>query len=121
MKTKRYTAKWVKGQQCQIQRGKVIAEAEADSLPEFASQLCTNYAYNLGDGFSFQKFESETEIKDSYGDELPEWFKDVTAYPVLVFVSNFGTEILCNPSASAIINQIRGESYGDYDLTINGI
>ncbi|HAL44578.1 MAG TPA: hypothetical protein DCP47_01430 [Phycisphaerales bacterium] len=117
---KTYKAIWTYGQQCR-RAGEVFAECEANSLPEFAKSLCDTYGLNLGDGFSFQKFDSEKEVKDCYGDDLPEWFENVTAYPVFVFSSNFGTEILCNPSSSAIINQVRGESYGDYDLTIKGI
>lgn len=120
MKTNRFKAIW-KYSQCCLRKGQVFAECEAATLTEFAHQLCTTYAYNLGDGFSFSRFESEKEIKDCFGDELPEWHKSVTAYPVLVFASNFGEEILCNPTATAIVNQIRGESYGDYDLEIKGI
>jgi hypothetical protein len=117
----KYKAQWVKGQQCRVSRGKVVAEAAADSLPEFAKQLCNVYGNGLGDGFSFCKFDSEKEIEDCYGEDLPEWHKQTTDYPVFVFSSNFGAEILCKPTATAIINQICGESYGDYDLEVKGV
>jgi len=120
MTTNRYKAVWTYSQCC-LRKGQVVAECESDSLPEFAKQLVTTYAYNLGDGFSHGLFESEKAIKDCYGEALPEWFNKVTTYPVHVFTSNFGEEILCNPSASAIINQVRGESYGDYDLKVTGV
>ena len=116
----RYKAKWVYSQCC-TRKGQLKAECEADSLPDFAEQLVTTYAYNLGDGFSHSIFKSEEAILDCYSEELPEWFVKITAYPVHVFTSNFGEEILCNPSATAVINQISGESYGDYDLKITGL
>ena len=116
----RYRAIW-RYSQCCRNKGQVVAECEADSLPAFAEQLVTTYAYDLGDGFSHSIFKSEKAILDCYAEELPEWFVKITAYPVHVFTSNFGEEILCNPSATAVINQIRGEGYGDYNLRITGI
>ena len=120
MTTNRYKAIWTYSQCC-LRKGQVAAECEADSLPEFAKQLVNTYAYNLGDGFSHGLFESEKAIKDCYGDDLPEWFGKVTAYPVHVFTSNFGEEILCNPSASAIVNQIRKVTAIMMELEIKGI
>jgi hypothetical protein len=119
----RYKAKWIYGPQTS-RKGQIKAECEADSLPEFAKALCREYAYNLGDGFWFQIYSSEKEIKSTFGDELddmPEWFIQVTEYPVYYFGSGFGEEILCKPTATQIINQILGEAYGDYDLKITGI
>jgi len=120
MKTNRFKAVW-KYSQCCTRKGQVVAECEAATLAEFAHQLCTTYAYHLGDGFSFSQFKDEEAIRDCYGEVLPGWFDTITAYPVLVFTSNYGEEILCNPSATAIVNQIRGESFGDYDLIIKGV
>lgn len=122
MMTKRYKAIWVSNQSC-VQKGKEIARCEADNSKDFANSLCTTYANELGDSFCFNKFKNENEIKDCFGndlDDLPDWFNEVTAYPVLVFTSNAGTEILCNPTATAIIRQIASEHYGDSDLTIKG-
>lgn len=120
MRTNRFKAIW-KYNQCCLRKGQVFAECEAATLTEFSHKLCTTYAYGLGDGFSFMQFENEEQIKDFFGDDLPEWYDAITAYPVLVFSSNFGTEILCNPSATAIVKQICDEAYGDYDLEIKGI
>lgn len=114
---KTYKAIWSYNQSC-LRKGQEVARCEAVSADEFASQLCTTYAFGLGDGFSFARYESEEQIHESYGDDWPEWAESITAYPVLVFTSNFGDEILCNPSTAQIIDQIECESYGDYDLTI---
>ena len=123
MKTARYKAIWTYSQCC-LRKGQEFASCEADTLPEFASELCTTYAYNLGDGFWFARYENEAELRGCFGEDsedLPEWFNEITAYPVLVFSSGFGEEILCKHSATAIISQIQSESYGDYDLEIKGI
>ncbi len=119
---KPYSAQWIYGQQCQ-RHGQIKAECAAETLEEFAHQLCTAYAYELGDGFSFYRWESEKDIRDCYGDapdDLPGWFSSITAYPVLEFTSDCGDEILCNPTPQQIIDHIRGEHYGDYDLRITG-
>ena len=118
----RYKAKWIYSPCC-LRKGEVKAECEGKTLSEFAHNLCTTYAYELGDGFSFARYESEKQIIDFYGGEenLPDWFVNITTYPVLVFWNNFGEETLCDPTATAIINQIAGESYGDYNLTITGV
>jgi len=119
----RYKAKWIYGPQTG-RSGQIKAECEADSLPEFAKNLCNEYAYNLSDDFWFGIYNNEAAIKDSFGEGpegVPDWVSQITAYPVYYFGGNFGDEILCNPSATKIINQIAGEGYGDYDLKISGI
>ncbi|MBN2591621.1 MAG: hypothetical protein JXA96_17275 [Sedimentisphaerales bacterium] len=119
----RYKAKWVYGPHT-LRRGQIKAECEADSLHDFAKALCNNYAYNLGDGFWFAIYDSAEEIESICIEEAtdkPAWAKQITDYPVYYFGSGYGEEILCNPSAAQIINQIIGESYGDYDLKITGI
>jgi len=117
----RYKAIWIYGPQC-TRAGQEKARREARTLPEFAQKLCQVYGNFLGDGFSCYEFKNEDAVFNCFGsDDLPDWFAAVTGYPVYVFSSCFGREILCNPTATAIINQIRGESYGDYDLTIMGV
>lgn len=116
----RYKAKWVYGPQC-LRAGQIMAECEANSLPEFAKALCNEYAYNLGDGFWFTIYSNKAEIESTFGEDLPDWCSQITSYPVYYFGSGFGEEILCNPSATQIIRQIQGESYVDYDLQTSGI
>ena len=116
----RYRAKWIYGPQC-LRKDQIKAECEARTLTEFSYALCAEYGYNVGDNFSFFKFQNEQEVRNCYGDELPEWFDEITAYPVLTFSSPSGTEILCNPTATDIVNMIRSDFYGDYDLHITGI
>jgi len=120
----KYKAVW-RYSACCLRKGQIVAECEADSLPEFARKLVAIYAYSLGDDFCHAVFETEQAILACYDEDVPDWWTripgDNAAYPVHVFTSNSGEEILCNPSATAIINQIHGEGYGDYDLTITGI
>lgn len=116
----RYKAKWVYGQQC-LRKGQVKAECEANTLREFAAALITDYCNSLGDGFSGGTWPDLPAVRDCYGDDLPDWVGEVTAWPAVELSSNCGTTVLSRPTAIEIVNAIRGEDYGDYSLRIAGI
>lgn len=116
-------AKWIKSQSC-VDKGKVVAEVEAEDVVDFKHLLINKYAYHLRDSYSFQEYCSLDEVKDFLGGDTEYWPKthrtliDNQVWPVLEFTSNSGTEFLFNPSPEEVIEQIRGEDYGDLILTI---
>jgi hypothetical protein len=112
-----YKARWFYGND--TRREKICCISS--SRDGFAAELCRVYAHDLGDLFSFDRFEDARAVRDRYGKRLPGWFKQVTSYPVLVFGSKSGVEILCNPTVMEIVDHIRGADYGDLKLKIQRI
>lgn len=117
----KYQAKWVYGQQCGKNAGKIKAECEAATIEEFADKLCGVYGNYINDDYSLNEYNSHEEILAHYGEE-PEWLQEVKEYPIYVFVSSFGTAVLNNPSHKELCNHILwGESYGDYNIESDGV
>ena len=116
----RYKAIWEYNQSCQ-KRGQEKTRCEADNYADFAKGLCAVYGLEIGDDFSCLIFKNIQGLENSYGEAIPEEIEDLTTFPIIMFSSNYGDEILYNPTNSEIINKIQNDSYGDYNLKITGI
>jgi len=114
-------ATWKYDNCCGTKAGRIAVEVEASTLKEFAEKLLNAYAFELGDGYYTQTFIGIEDVKSTFGEDLPEWAADNQMWPVVALTSNGITEILCNPTAKDIVKQIRGEGYGDLNLTITGV
>lgn len=102
--------------------GEVKASCSASSLPDFAKAMCHVYAHVLGDDFWMFIFVSRSKVSDFYVGlpyGVPTWQPDAPKYPLFLFGSETGEDVLCNPSASEIIRYVAGKS-GGYDVRITG-